>query len=368
MGSCCSLVETRNKISLPLKPEKLYYLQRKTGRLFLIDGGKFIKLNLPRVKVNKSCAIGYLSDGNIIIAGGIRMNGRMSSDVLFINTVSLTVQEYPSLAKPCKAGSIHQIGFYIYYISSDLTEPHQKFVHHKWELINCESIDLHSSSVLVQNKMIYFLCGLKPNGKPTKKLYSLDIMQSSKYVLAKHKVNFKLYNPIAYSAYDFVIVGGGQNLDRTFNSNFFIQKNWEWVEIIGKNVELEDYPCVYENLTCFFFGKHRKIVSVDRFLKISVTTDPNFKPRSKTQDPKPKPKKYRKNSIYLQESLNNYTEPFKSIGSKDPLDSLHSSSEEIQDSSKTFQSFSQSLLPSPTTKSGSTSNFQIALHKITHNK
>ena len=170
------MIEGKNKIILPLAPPKLPYLCLKTSRLYQIESGKFSKIKLPKLKIHKSCAIGYLSGNNIMIAGGIRINNRLSSDVFLINRSNLSIVEYPSLSKASKNGSIHHIGLLIYYISSDLTEPHQKLVCNKWELIQPTPIDLHSSSVMVQDNIIYFICGLKPNGKPTKKLYCLDLM------------------------------------------------------------------------------------------------------------------------------------------------------------------------------------------------
>ena len=331
-----------------------------------IEGGKFIKLKLPKMKFNKGCAIGHLVDGTMMIAGGLRPDGRPSKQVFLINPSLLSIVECPSLARPCAKCSIFQIGFTVFLISQDLSEPHQKLVNKKWELINCNKLDLHSSAVLVQEQVFYFLCGLKRNKKPTKKLYSLNLASGNEYELMKHKLNFKLINPCVYSAYDFVVVVGGQQVNQEYNSRFFIQNNWEWREVMGPDVEIEDYPCQYSDRTCVFVCKDRKIVTIDRYIRISVLSDTRpidrQKPRSKTIEPKPKPQKSHFSSKEVQEFLNNSVQLHRSFGySHENLDfNSESSDSESEENTQGMQSVTLSPLSRTENTLG---GFQISLHK-----
>lgn len=365
MGSCCSMKLEQKVFKSPIKPPKVYYVNRKNNSVLTIEEGKFNKLKLPKVKFNKQCAIGYLHDGTILIAGGYLPDGRLSKQVFLINPSLLSITEYASLFRPSAKGSIFQIGFTIYYISQDLSEPHQKLVNRKWELITCNKLDLHSTAALVQEKIIYFLCGVKSNDKPTKKLYFLDFSIGNEYQMLKHKLNFKLISPVAYSAYDFVIVAGGKTVDGQYNNRFYIQNNWEWKEFAGPDVEIEDYPCQYSKRTCIFVCKKRKIVSVDWQSKILVISDTRVKRkmlRSKTVNSKMKIQKYRKNSRLVQEVLNNYVPAHNRFTySNDNLEIRSEPSEsESEENTQGFQS--QTLSPSTRTESAA-GGFQLTLYK-----
>ena len=162
-------------------------------------------------------------------------------------------------------------------------------------------------------------------------------------------------------------------MDRKPNLNFFIQRNWEWVEIMGHEIELEQYPCLYANRTCFFVGKLKNIISVDWSLKISVFIDHSApKQRAKTQQPIVKKRKFRKNSIFLQETLNNCTLHFRNLSeSQDLIGSVSDSSESESEISLVPRSSRTNYSPhlsssSPRYKSdASVSSFQISLNKIT---
>jgi hypothetical protein len=188
--------------------------------------------------------------------------------------------------------------------------PHQRYNNKFWEMIDYGKLDLNSVSILRQDHIFYFLCGQKPNGKPTKKLYALDISNSSTYEKMNHKLNFKLINPICYSGYDYVVVGGGKKPNGCDNFSYFIQTNGEWKEIQGPDCILENYPCLYSNRLCIFIAKNSKIVTLDCALKFKVYQNKKKKQimkRSATVfTPTTRINKYRRNSRYLQDVLNNY--------------------------------------------------------------
>ena len=126
----------------------------------------------------------------------------------------------------------------------------------------------------------------------------------------KHKLNFKLSCPVSYSAYDFVVVSGGNKVNGCYNSNFYVQKNWEWKELVGPDVVLDNYPVLFSNRVCVFIGKDEKVVTLDSELKFKV-----YQKRGKgmkralTERPKQKRVKIKKhmvNSRYVQDMLNNY--------------------------------------------------------------
>ena len=126
----------------------------------------------------------------------------------------------------------------------------------------------------------------------------------------KHKLNFKLLSPIAYSAYDYVVIGGGLLPDGSKNKNFFIQQDGEWKEIEGPECFLEDYPCVFLNRFCIFLAQKNLVVAIDSNLKVSVFSRKSSElKKAKTENPKGlklKISKYRRNSKHLNAALSNY--------------------------------------------------------------
>jgi hypothetical protein len=310
MGTCCSIKPENRVYKLPVKPLSIYYLNTKFKSIYKIDGDKLQKVKMPKFNINNNCAVGHLSDGSIIIIGGTKTSGRLSKKVLLVSPSGGYVTKLPSLKRPTYKGSVHQVDSTIYYFSQDLSMPHQRYNNKFWEIIDYGKLDLNSVSVLRQDHIFYFLCGQKPNGKPTKKLYALDISNSSTYEKMNHKLNFKLINPICYSGYDYVVVGGGKKPNGCDNFSYFIQTNGEWKEIQGPDCILENYPCLYSNRLCIFIAKNSKIVTLDCALKFKVYQNKKKKQimkRSATVfTPTTRINKYRRNSRYLQDVLNNY--------------------------------------------------------------
>ena len=312
MGTCCSLKQELRVYKLPVKPLNIYYLNTKYKSVYRIDEDKLIKVKMPKFSINSNCAIGHLSDGSIVVVGGNKTNGRHSKKAILLSPSGGYIVKLPSLARPTFKGCIFQVDSFIYYFSDDLNLPHQRYNNRFWEVIDCGKINLTSVSVLRQEKVFYFLCGQKPNGKPTKKLYSIDIEKDLKYETMNHKLNFKLINPISYSSYDFVVIGGGKKPNGCNNYSYFIQTNGEWKEIHGPDCILENYPCLYSNRLCIFIARGSKIITLDCNLRFKVYQNKKQNEairRSATdvgQNQQIRINKYRRNSRFLQDVLNNY--------------------------------------------------------------
>lgn len=309
MGTCCNLKVEQKVIRIPVRPLRIFFYYPARSAVYRIAEDGLKKIKMRKFKANKDCAIGHLHDGTIMLAGGIKTDGRLSKKVLIINPQSASVIKGIHLAKSADQGQLFQISTMIYYISTNLNQPHQKLSSNKWELISPRPINLTSASILIQENILYFLCGLKPNNKPTKKLYYLNIDKPDQYHLMKHKLNFKLTSPVSFSAYDFVVVAGGKKANGCYNSNFYIQKNWEWKELVGPDVVLEQYPVLFSNRDCVFICKDKKVVTLDSELKFKVYKKREKKlARALTERPKKENKiqKYRINNRYVQDMLNNY--------------------------------------------------------------
>lgn len=310
MGSCCNMKFEQKVIKLPVRPLSIYFFHSLRKSVYKIAEDGLKKVKMPKINANKGCAIGHLLDGTIMLAGGIKTNGRLSKKVLSLHPPSSSVTKHSKLSKPVFQGQIFLLSTGLYYISNDLNQPHQKFTNNKWHLIRPNPINLTSSSILLQENIFYFLCGHKLNNKPTKKLFFLNTEKPENYQLMKHKLNFKLSCPVSYSAYDFVVVAGGKKVNECYNSNFYVQKNWEWKELLGPNIVLENYPVLFSNRVCVFIGKDEKVVTLDSELKFKV-----YQKRAKglnralTERPKQSRSKIQRHMVdsrYIQDMLNNY--------------------------------------------------------------
>ena len=127
----------------------------------------------------------------------------------------------PSLLCGVVKGSFLGINELIVYVSKDLYLPHQVLKNEAWSMLTPDQINLHSASVYSQSNFIYFACGVKENGKPTKKVYFLDVNNPKKYFLADFKLDFKLFCPIVCSINGLVVFAGGKTMEGTCNYLFY---------------------------------------------------------------------------------------------------------------------------------------------------
>ena len=146
MGACCSMKTETRLIVLSLPLPGFFYLNFKKKVVYRVENESSFKISLPRFKVHKEFAIGLLADQSILIGGGVKKNGSLSKKVVQIYPHLQTLTKLPSLFRPIKKGGFYSITSTLYYISDNLSMPHQRLVGNKWELIECPKLELHSAS------------------------------------------------------------------------------------------------------------------------------------------------------------------------------------------------------------------------------
>lgn len=352
MGVCSSMKTEKRLVLIPLVLQKFYYLNTKEKSLYMMEGQVRSKILLPEFKIHKKSAIGTLSNSDIIIGGGMKLNKQPSKRVIKISPSIQTVTKLPPLRLGIYHGSFYTIDSTLFYISSDLNVSHQAFHKNTWEFVYANPIDLHSATTYLIATTVFFAFGIKPNKKPTKKIYSIDFLQSKTYKLEKNRPFFKLISPFAIPNTDFLVFAGGFTISQKPNYSFYIQKNGKWKEIAGPE-------CVYLKNSCRSINNHTvlistssKIVTINQNLQVqvldfSIIETPVELPHH-INPAKPKIGSYRRNSCEMRNLLSNFAklsekasvyssiiEEVHSCGSAFSENSIDSqSSEKSQDSEK----------------------------------
>ena len=123
------LERTRDKATNEIP--SFYYLSKESNLILKFQGNSAYKHSLSNFNMLNDCSIGYLPDGRIIIAGGIKSSGKLSKKVHCINTVSKAINSLPSLQFACKQGTLIYSEGILYYFSQDLSMNHQFFYQNK---------------------------------------------------------------------------------------------------------------------------------------------------------------------------------------------------------------------------------------------
>ena len=84
------------------------------------------------------------------------------------------------------------------------------------------SLPLHSASVYIHLNNAYFLCGIKSNNKPTKKIYYINlVLENYSYEQLDKNLPFKLIKPIIAINNLCIAVTGGIKISGEDNFDFF---------------------------------------------------------------------------------------------------------------------------------------------------
>ena len=243
--------------SKPPEPiRSFYYLNRSTNSILRIHTSSVSKHSLQDFIIFPQSAIGYLPDGHIIIAGGQKPSGKLSKKVFYINTLTKDINRLASLRYPTKFGTILYHESQLYYFSPDLCDQHQVYSKKCWNPMQNGKLKLQDPSVFMRQGQAFFVCGVKPNGNPTKKIYYLNISETqSIYLIYPLKFPVRLEKPIVLANNSCLIVTGGRNAGER-NCNFFF--HWfgseKWKEVQGPDFNAEDYPAIIANDAMIWVG------------------------------------------------------------------------------------------------------------------
>ena len=126
-SSCLEKKYYQEKHTIPI----FYYLNKESNSIIKFQDQSVSKFSLPNFKIFNDCAIGYLSEGHIVIAGGIKTSGRLSKKVYYINTTTKAINRLPSLQHPSSKGTLLHSDHTLYYFSQDLSMNHQYLLKNK---------------------------------------------------------------------------------------------------------------------------------------------------------------------------------------------------------------------------------------------
>ena len=226
MGVCCSIKPEIRLLNISKSLPNFIYLNKGKTRVSMVNNLECQSIEIPDCKVNRNSAIGNFTDDDIIVGGGRKPNGKFSRKVFRINPLTKEITRLSPLKIGVEGGNFYMINLSIYYIASNLQLPHQVLKNNSWEILHTSKLKLTCPAVFIVSKTIYFACGIKPNNKPTKKIYYLDLDNDLKYKVCQ-KVKFKLYKPVACALSDIVVIAGGKTVDKKHNYVLYIRRDRE---------------------------------------------------------------------------------------------------------------------------------------------
>ena len=234
-----------------------YYLNRGTNSILRVQMNSVSKHSLQDFKVFPQSAIGYLPNGHIVVAGGQKSSGRLSKKVFYINTLTKDINRLASLRYPTKSGTLIYYASQLYYFSPDLCDQHQVYSKKCWKSIKNSTLQLKNPSIYIRKGLAYFLCGIKSNCAPTKKIYYLNLSEKTPtYQIYQLRFPIRLEKPVVLTNNNCLILTGGCKTNAERNCNFFF--HWfgseKWKEIPGPDFTVEDYPGVYTNEAMIWVG------------------------------------------------------------------------------------------------------------------
>lgn len=256
--------ESKNSKNSTLLPS-FYYLNQVKNSIFKVHLNSVTKHCLSKFILYSDCAIGYLPDNNIVVAGGEKPTGRLSKKVFFINTSTRAINRLSSLKFPSKFGTLLYTDSKLYYFSASLTLKHQVYLNNSWEILITSTLNLSYPVVCADSGEFFFLCGIKPNNKPTKKIYTLNLMKNNEYSLIEKFTPFRLNRPIIISKNGTIAIGGGKKLSGEENYNFFFHNlsDDKWKEVEGPRYKIENYPGFFFENTMIWMAFPKIIVIME---------------------------------------------------------------------------------------------------------
>lgn len=241
-----------------LKSPEFYWLHKSENAVFRINEESVTSHNISSLSLFENCAVGYADDCNIIVAGGVKVSGMVSKKVFYINVANRSINRLCSLKFPSAGCSLLSTQNKLFLIPGSLSNPLQHYNSGEWSIITPTPLNLTSTVHYFHDSILYFLCGMKPNLKPTKKIYTLSLVSPTEYKKSGKRTPFKLENPILVKVKSQIIVAGGKTNGKP-NYRFFISniECEKWKVIEGPGIFLTKSPgiCVKNSAIWVEFPK-----------------------------------------------------------------------------------------------------------------
>jgi hypothetical protein len=260
-SSSAKVLESPKMTSSP----EFFWLSVTENSILKVNSEAVLTHSIPSFQVNKGAAIGYTDDNNILIIGGEKLNGKTSKKVFYVNVQSKSINRLSSLKQPSKSSTVIIANHKIYLIESSLAQPLQIYSSGEWTVFQGEGLNNSHAACFVHDSTLYCLSSIKPNQKPTKKIFTLNLQNPSKYKILGKQAPFKLEKPVLVKMPNCIIVAGG-SIKGSFNYNFFIGElscdRWKVIE--GPNYPIVTSPGLCVGKTAVWV-EVPKIVIINRF-------------------------------------------------------------------------------------------------------
>lgn len=249
----------------PQSGPEFYWFNPIESSMLKITSNSVFSHSITSFSVYAECAIGYTSENNIIIVGGVKKTGKLSKKVFYINVQSKSVNRLASIITPSKAGQVLVNDKKIYLVEDSLKLPIQVYSNGSWNSIKPAEIDLMSSACFLNGSYLFVLSSIKRNLKPSKKIWTLDLDRPDKFVYTGKQTPFKLSKPVLVKMKDCIIIAGGSN-NQVQNFNFFVGNlNCDtWKTIEGPNCHISTSPGICIENTAIWV-EIPKIIMLNRY-------------------------------------------------------------------------------------------------------
>lgn len=285
MGSCTSKVPAKEQEKKRDLPE-FYYLSRKTCTLLHCSDNRMESLGFKgSFKIYKDSIIGLIGNNFILSLCGTKPNGKITSRAYAINTKTCSLFTLKKLPIKIESGSIFYYKSVVLVIDSGSFEIFSyDFTDKEWESLTIDFAKKNyrkfsKFSCFLQKNTVYFICGMYKK-RPNVDIFTLNL-DDFRFTKSSQQIPLYLINPTCISRNDSIIITGGLEEEGTPNTKIFIKsQNSDWEVLAGpKNIELENYPPILNDVSMIFFAFPKMLVKFQNHFvvyNLNMTDSANF--------------------------------------------------------------------------------------------